>query len=78
MCEIKIVTLADGATIFLKDITCFHRIRVILKLYEHASSSKINFSKSQSSWDGAYKNWTDQPGQMKWLKFPLKYLELNL
>ena len=53
-------------------------MKVILKLYEDASSSKINFSKSQSSWDGAYKNWTDQPGQMKWLKFPLKYLELNL
>ena len=28
----------------LKDVTCLNRIQVILKLYEDASSSKINFS----------------------------------
>ena len=60
MCEIKIVTLADGATIFLKDITCFHRIRVILELYEHASSSKINFSKGQVLWARVYRKRIDQ------------------
>ena len=47
--EIKIVNFADDTTIFLRDITCLDRIQVILKLYEDASSSKINFSKSQAS-----------------------------
>ena len=47
--DIKIVNFADDTTIFLRDITCFHRIQVILNLYEDASSSKINFSKSQGS-----------------------------
>ena len=47
--EIKIVNFADNSTIFLRDITCLDRIQVILKLYEDASSSKINFSKSQTS-----------------------------
>ena len=47
--EIKIVNFADDTTIFLRDITCLDRIKVILKLYEDASSSKINFSKSQDS-----------------------------
>ena len=42
--EIKIVNFADNTTIFLRDITCLNRIQVILKLYEDASSSKINFS----------------------------------
>ena len=46
--EIKIVNFADDTTIFLRDITCLDRIQVILKLYEDASSSKINFSKSQA------------------------------
>ena len=46
--EIKIVNFADDTTIFLRDITCLDRIQVILKLYEDASSSKVNFSKSQS------------------------------
>ena len=42
--EIKIVNFADNTTIFLRDITCLDRMQVILKLYEDASSSKINFS----------------------------------
>ena len=47
--EIKKVNFADDTTIFLKDISCLDRIQVILKLYEDASRSKINFSKSQAS-----------------------------
>ena len=34
---------------FLKDINCLDSIQVILKLYEDASGSKINFSKTQAS-----------------------------
>ena len=51
---------------------------MILKLYEDASSSKINFLKSQVLWADAYKNRIDQTGQTKWSKFLLKYLELTL
>ena len=40
--EIKIVNFADDTAIFLRDIPCLDRIQVILKLYEYASSSKIN------------------------------------
>ena len=57
--EIKIVNFADNTTIFLRDITCLNRIQVILKLYEDASTSKINFSKSQALLAGAYKNRID-------------------
>ena len=46
--EIKTVNFADGTTIFLRDITCLDKTEVILKLYEDAPSSKINFSKSQN------------------------------
>ena len=42
--EIKILNLADNTTIFLRDITCLIKIQVNLKLYEDASTSKINFS----------------------------------
>ena len=34
--DIKIVNFADNTTIFLRDITCFNRIQVILKPYENA------------------------------------------
>ena len=47
--EIKIVNFADEITVFLNDITCLDRIQLILKIYENASRSKVNFSKSQVS-----------------------------
>ena len=37
--EIKTVNFADNTTIFLKDITCFNRIQVILKLCENAKTN---------------------------------------
>ena len=53
--ETKIVNFADNTAIFLRDITCLNRIQVILKLYEDASGSKINYSKSQALQAGTYK-----------------------
>ena len=38
---IKIVNFADNTTIFLRIITCFNRIQVILKLYENAKKDKL-------------------------------------
>ena len=46
--EIKLVNFADDTTIFLRDIDSLIRLQKILKLYEDASSSKINFTKSQA------------------------------
>ena len=37
--DIKIVNFADNTTIFLRDITCFNRIQVILKPYENAKKN---------------------------------------
>ena len=45
--EIKIVNFLDNSTIFVRDITCLNRIQMILKLYENASTLKINFSKAK-------------------------------
>ena len=76
--EIKLANFADDTIIFLIDITCLNRIQVILKLHEEASSWKMNVSKNQALWDGAYKNKTDKPGQKTWSHFPSKYLVLAL
>ena len=44
--EIKILNVPDENTIFLlRDINCNRRIQSILKSFEKASSSKINFLK---------------------------------
>ena len=75
--EIKIVNFADDTTIFLKDIDCLNRIQSILKLYEDASSSKINFTKSHALWAGDYKNRFDKPGTMVWSNFSNKILGIH-
>ena len=64
--EMKILNFADDAIVFLRNINCFTKIQSILKLYEKASTSKINFSNIQTLWAGAYKNRIDTPGQMIW------------
>ena len=76
--EIKIVNFADDRTIFLRDIDCLNRIQTILNLYEKASSSKINLSKSQALWAGAYKNRYDKPGNMASSNFSIKILGIIL
>ena len=75
--DIKLVNFADSTSIFLRGITCLNRIQLILKLYEKASSSKINFSKSQSLWAGAYKMRTDKSEQMVWSQSSYKMLGVN-
>ena len=75
--EIKLVNFTDDATTFLRDIDCLNRIQSILKLNEDASSSKINFTKSQALWAGDYKNRFDKPGAMVWSNLSIKILGIN-
>ena len=70
--KIKIANFADDTTIFLRDFSCLTKIELILELYQKASSSKINFSKSQDFWDVAYKNSIDKPRKMAWSQFSIK------
>ena len=76
--EIKIVNFVDNTTFFLKDITCLNRMQVILKLYEDASSRKMNFSKAKTY--GLEYIKIELINQDKWFgkNFSLKYLELIL
>ena len=75
----KLLNFPDDATIFLfRDINFNNRMQSVLKSYEKASSSQINFSKIQALWAGAYENRTDKPGQTVWLQLPFKILGLHL
>ena len=67
----------NDTTIFLRDIDSLTRIQTILKLYEKASSSKINLSKSLALWAGSYKNRYYKPENMEWSNFSVKILGIN-
>ena len=70
--ETKIANFADDTSIFLRDFSCLIKIVLILKLSQNVSSSKINFSKSQTLSSVAYKNTIDKPRQMTWSQFFIK------
>ena len=74
---INLVNFADDTIIFLSDINSLTRLQTILKIYEDASSSKINLKKSQALWSGNYKDRYDKPRNMKWSNFFIKMLGIN-
>ena len=71
--EIKLVNFPDDTTIFFSDIDSLYRLQTILKLYEDASSSKINLTKSQALWSGGYKDRYNKAGNMICQTFLSKY-----
>ena len=50
--EIKIVTFTDNVTIFLRDITCLNKIKVILRLYEKDKLAQGYFLKKGQAFMG--------------------------
>ena len=76
--ETKILNVPDDHTILLlRDGNCHTRMQSIFKSFEKASSSKINFSKIQALWVGAYKNRIDKPGQIIWSQICIKILGVH-
>ena len=76
--EMKIFNFSDDTTLFLlRDINCHTRIKSILKLYEKAYSSKMNFSKIQTLWARACKNRIVRPRQIVWSQFSIKILGVH-
>ena len=64
--EIKIVNFTDNTIIFLRDITCLNRIKVILRLYEKDKLVQREFfQKAKPLWGGTYKNRIHQSGQLE-------------
>ena len=75
--EIRIVNFSDDTTLFLRDFSCLTKIDLILELCEKASSSKINFSKSQTLWGVACTNRIYKPRQMSWSQFSIKIVGVH-
>ena len=69
------INFADDTIIFLKDFSCLAKIELISELSQKASSSKINFSKSQTLWGVTYKYKIDKLRRIAWSQFSIKMLE---
>ena len=64
----KVGQYADDTTGFLKNLRSLRVLFEIISLYEKGSGAKLNRSKSEAMWVGAWKSRDDQPFGLTWVK----------
>ena len=69
---------ADDLCVLCTNNEGFDIIKEALRIYEKASSAKVNYSKSVGLWSGSWKERDDLPLGLKWTKDGFKYLGIFL
>ena len=64
----KVGQYADDTTSFVKSIRSLERLFDVIHLYELGSGAKLNVSKTEAMWLGAWKLRDDQPLGLTWVK----------
>jgi len=65
---------ADDVSITFTEMPSLNEIFNVLKKFEKATNAKINISKTEGLWIGAWKNRTDTPLGIKWVNTMVKNL----
>ena len=63
----KVGQYADDTTSFVKSIRSLEQLFNVIKLYEQGSGARLNVSKTEAMWLGAWKSRTDQPLGLTWV-----------
>ena len=63
----KIRQYADDSTCFVKDIFSLRILLYILRHYEAGTGAKLNFSKTEAMWQGAWRTRPDSPPGLTWV-----------
>ena len=63
----KICQYADDSTCFVKDIFSLRILLDILRHYEAGTGAKLNFSKTEAMWLGAWRTRPDSPLGLTWV-----------
>lgn len=58
---------ADDSTCFVKDLYSLSVLFLILKRYELGTGAKLNYSKTEAMWLGAWHSCPDKPLGLKWV-----------
>ena len=64
----KVGQYADDTTGFLRSLFSLRALLDVVSLYERGSGAKLNLSKSEAMWVGAWKSRDDQPFGLTWVK----------
>ena len=65
--QFKIRQYADDSTCFIKDLFSLRILLDILRKYEAGTGAKLNFSKTEAMWLGAWRTRSDKPLGLTWV-----------
>ena len=66
--QYKVGLYADDTTSFVKTVRSLERLFDVIRLYEQGSGAKLNVSKNEAMWLGAWRSRVDQPLGLTWVK----------
>ena len=66
--QYKVGLYADDTTSFVKTVRSLERLFDVIRLYEQGSGAKLNVSKTEAMWLGAWRSRVDQPLGLTWVK----------
>ena len=66
--QYKVGLYADDTTSFVKTVRSLERLFEVIRLYEQGSGAKLNVSKTEAMWLGAWRSRVDQPLGLTWVK----------
>lgn len=65
--QFKVRQYADDTTSFVKDYNSLVSLFTLISIYEKGSGAKLNRSKSEAMWLGAWRSRTDEPLGLTWV-----------
>lgn len=66
--QFKVRQYADDTTSFIKDYNSLVCLFEIISIYEKGSGAKLNRSKTEAMWLGAWRSRTDEPLGLTWVR----------
>lgn len=64
----KMRLYADDTTVILKDFVSLRNLFKVISIYEAGLGAKLNKSKTKAMWLGAWRNHSDKPLGLKWVR----------
>ena len=66
--QFKVCQYADDTTAFVKSVKSLHALFNVISDFERGSGAKLNRSKTEALWLGSWKDRTDEPLGLTWVK----------
>jgi len=65
--QYKVGVYADDTTSLVKSVRSLEALFKVIRIYERGSGAKLNVSKTEAMWLGAWRSRTDQPFGLTWV-----------